>query len=207
MTISRKSWNNVKHSLKFRTTFSNFWTSQKKTSEAFWKKYYGPVLNEMEFSEKKAVIQWKMQTIWVKCLFETYTNQNYTRFLLVLSTVLCKEPFLVSILSFFFTFASIFSLLRVAWPWFFFLTDSPDFRECLRCAKHISPMIFRWDRVLWNKSFGKKAVKVRIFDILKIWWKTLLLEGFLRLLQYFHLYVSHDPDVFSHGLFWVRGMF
>ena len=81
----------------------------------------------------------------------------------------------------------------------FLLTDSAEFRQCFTYAKHTSPTIFCWARWLWSESFRLKRSESQNFRHPQNPIGSLFLKAFLRLLQYFHFYVSYSPDFFTHG--------
>ena len=87
-------------------------------------------------------------------------------------------------------------------------TDSPEFRQCFKYVKHISPTIFRWARGLWSESFRQKRSESQNFRHPQNPIGSLFLRVFSRLLQYFHFYVSCVPDFFfTHGSPWVQALF
>ena len=73
-----------------------------------------------------------------------------------------RNLFLRVFLSFFYVCFNIFtSTCRTTL--IFFLTDNVEFGDCFQYVKHISPMIFRWARWFWSKSFAKNEAKSKIW--------------------------------------------
>ena len=140
----------------------------------------------------------------------SYNNQDevLTRCSMHLATVLYKEPFILGFLKGFSTFVSIFSLLRVLCPWFFYWRIALSSDNVLDMQNTPRRWFLAELEGYEAKVFTKKVVNISIY-----FWHPqnpidpLLSRVFLRLLQYFHFYVSHGPNIFSHKLSWVCRLF
>ena len=81
----------------------------------------------------------------------------------------------------------------------FFLTDNVDFGDCFQYVKHTCSMLFRWAGGFWNESFHQQRSEGQNFWHPQNPYWTPIFKVLLRLLQYFHFYVSYVPDFITHG--------
>ena len=107
-----------------------------------------------------------------------------------------QNPIELLFSSFFYVYFNIFTSTFRTSP-IFLRTDSAGFRQCFKYVKLSHPMIFRWAEGLWSESFHQKSSQTQNFRHPQNSIEPQILRVFLRLLQYFHFYVSYGPDFFT----------